>query len=95
MGRVLRGAPEYSVLSHLIEPPAEHLGARGEVEVLIDDLPILPGLNWTRKEWITQETIFSIETEPETAVDVNEWAAFGGGSPILTSLVPLPSRQYE
>ena len=29
--------------------------------------------------------IFSIDTEPETAVSVNKWAAFGvGGSPILS-----------
>ena len=74
---------------------AEHLDAHEEVQVLIGDLPILPGLNWTRKEWITQQAIFSIETEPETAtaVDVNKSAAFGaGGSPILTSLVSLASR---
>jgi len=32
------------------------------------------------------QTIFPIETEPETAVGVSELAALGGGAPILTSL---------
>jgi hypothetical protein len=74
----------------------EYLDAHGEVEVpLIGDLPILsgPGSKLDQKG-MDEQTIFSIEIEPETAVDVNEWAAFcAGGNPILTGLLLSVSRQ--
>ena len=42
---------------------------------LIDDLPILSGIKLDQKG-MDEQAIFSIETEPETAFDVNKLAAW-------------------
>lgn len=82
--------------ARLIEPRAGHLDAHEEVEaLLIDDLPIPTGTQLDRKE-MDEQTIFSIETEPETAVCVNEWAASGTGGSSQTlagPLLPVSSRR--
>jgi hypothetical protein len=57
----------------LIEPHTQHLDVREEeVEaLLIDDPPILSGTKLDQKG-MDEQTIFSIEIEPETAADVNK-----------------------
>jgi len=81
-------------IERLIGPHAGHPDAHDEVEaLLIDDLPIPSGIQLDRKG-MDERTIFSIETEPETPVCVDKWAASGtGGSPALAGpLLPVRRR---